>query len=54
MIERLIPTSMAGSVNATYEPGLTNYVSYIAGKGAYAIVDLHNFGRYYGNGIINL
>jgi hypothetical protein len=54
MIKHLIPTSMSRSVNATYEPSLKNYVSYIAGKGAYAIVDLHNFGRYYGNGITNL
>lgn len=49
MMERIIPTSLTGTVNATYEAGLTNYVNYITSKGAYAIVDPHNFGRYYGN-----
>jgi endoglucanase len=50
MMERIIPTSMTGPMNATYEDGLTSIVNYITNtKGAYAIVDPHNFGRYYGN-----
>jgi len=50
MMERIIPSSMTGTVNATYESGLTTIVDYITNtKGAYAIVDPHNFGRYYGN-----
>jgi endoglucanase len=50
MMERIIPTEMTGTVNATYESGLTTIVDYITNtKGAYAIVDPHNFGRYYGN-----
>jgi endoglucanase len=49
MMERIIPTSMTGTINATYESGLSTYVNYITSKGAYAIVDPHNFGRYYGN-----
>ena len=48
-MERIIPTSMTGSVNATYAAGLATYVNYITSKGAYAIIDPHNFGRYYGN-----
>lgn len=48
-MERIIPTSMTGSINATYEEGLTSIVNYITDKDAYAIVDPHNFARYYGN-----
>ncbi|KAK4235566.1 glycoside hydrolase [Achaetomium macrosporum] len=47
MMERLIPTRMTGSINTTYSQGLTDIVSYITSKGAYAVVDPHNFGRYY-------
>lgn len=49
MMERIIPSTMTGTVNVTYEDGLTTYVNYITSKGAYAIVDPHNFGRYNGN-----
>jgi len=47
-MERIIPTSMTGSVDATYAQGLKTYADYITGKGAYAIIDPHNFARYYG------
>ena len=47
-MERIIPTSMTGTVNQTYAQGLQTYVNYITSKGAYAIVDPHNFARYYG------
>ncbi|ERS97498.1 hypothetical protein HMPREF1624_05666 [Sporothrix schenckii ATCC 58251] len=47
MMERAIPTKMTGTINDTYFQGLTDIVSYVIGKGAYAIVDPHNFGRYY-------
>ncbi|KAK3377369.1 glycoside hydrolase family 5 protein [Lasiosphaeria ovina] len=47
MMERLIPTKLTGTVNTTYSQGLTDIVNYITGKGGYAIVDPHNFGRYY-------
>ncbi|KAH8884899.1 glycoside hydrolase family 5 protein [Thozetella sp. PMI_491] len=47
MMERLVPDKMTGTVNATYLSGLNDIVSYITGKNAYAIVDPHNFGRYY-------
>ena len=48
-MERIIPSSMTGAVNQTYAQGLQTYVDYITSKGAYAIIDPHNFGRYYGN-----
>ena len=47
LMERMIPTSMTGTVNATYGDPYTAYLNYITGKGAYAILDPHNFGRYY-------
>jgi len=38
---------MTGTINATYEAGLTSIVDYITNtKGAYAIVDPHNYARY--------
>lgn len=50
MMERLIPTTMTGTINQAYASGLTSYVNYITNtKGAIAIIDPHNFGRYYGN-----
>ena len=49
-MERIIPTTLTGSMNATYEVGLTSIVDYITNtKGVYAVIDPHNFGRYYGN-----
>jgi endoglucanase len=49
-MERLTPTTMTGSLDATYLAGLTSIVDYITNtKGAWAIVDPHNFGRYYGS-----
>ncbi|KAF4630304.1 hypothetical protein G7Y89_g7831 [Cudoniella acicularis] len=49
MMERIIPTSMTSTtLNATYESGMTTYINYITSKGAYAILDPHNFARYYG------
>jgi hypothetical protein len=49
MMERLIPTSMTGTMNATYRDPMVQYLNYITSKGAYAIIDPHNFGRYYNN-----
>lgn len=48
MMERLVPDTLTGSLDATYLADLKEIVSYITGKGAYAIVDPHNFARYYG------
>ncbi|KAI0448535.1 glycoside hydrolase family 5 protein [Xylaria acuta] len=49
MMERFIPNQMTGTVNETYASGLDQIINYITGKGAYAIIDPHNFGRYYNN-----
>jgi endoglucanase len=50
MMERLVPNQMTGSLDSTYLLGLNTIVNYITNtKGAYAIVDPHNFARYYGN-----
>lgn len=50
MMERIVPSQMTGSTNATYQQGLVDLVNYITNtKGVYAIVDPHNFGRYYGS-----
>ncbi|KAJ5890616.1 endo-beta-1-4-glucanase B [Penicillium subrubescens] len=52
MMERLVPNTLTSSPNAAYLQGLKSTVDFITSTGAYAIVDPHNFGRYYGN-IIN-
>ncbi|KAI1095404.1 glycoside hydrolase family 5 protein [Rostrohypoxylon terebratum] len=49
MMERLIPSQLTGTVNETYAAGLDDIVEFITSQGAYAVVDPHNFGRYYGN-----
>ncbi|KAG9051238.1 hypothetical protein FS837_010525 [Tulasnella sp. UAMH 9824] len=48
MVERLTPGSLAGSFDSAYLGGLQSTVSYITGKGAYAIIDPHNYLRYNG------
>ncbi|KAH8760554.1 extracellular endoglucanase [Diaporthe sp. PMI_573] len=49
LMERIIPSTLTGSINEAYFNGLNDIVSYITSKGAYAIIDSQNFGRYYGN-----
>ncbi|OJJ99200.1 hypothetical protein ASPACDRAFT_60999 [Aspergillus aculeatus ATCC 16872] len=49
MMERLIPTSLTGAADATYLADLEATINSITSLGAYAVVDPHNFGRYYGN-----
>lgn len=48
-MERLIPTTLNGTPDKAYLGNLTQQVNYITGKGAYAIICPHNYGRYYGN-----
>ncbi|KAH8601353.1 putative endo-beta-1,4-glucanase B [Bisporella sp. PMI_857] len=55
MMERLIPTTLTGSVNSAYSQSLISLVNYITNtKGLYAIIDPHNFARYYGNVITDV
>jgi len=50
MMERLIPTQMTGPLDTAYSNSLVEIVNYITNnKGAYAVIDPHNYGRYYGN-----
>jgi len=48
LMERISPpaTGLTGSFNATYLQGLKDTVNYITNKGAYAILDPHNFLHY--------
>jgi endoglucanase len=46
-MERLIPNSLTGSFDQAYLRNLTEQVNYITGKGAYAMIQPHNYGRYY-------
>ncbi|KAJ5762601.1 uncharacterized protein N7511_005983 [Penicillium nucicola] len=48
-MERLVPGTLTSSMDATYLSDLKSTVNYITSTGAYAIIDPHNFGRYYGS-----
>ncbi|KAF3902898.1 Endoglucanase [Arthrobotrys entomopaga] len=51
MMERITPPSsggLTGSFDSAYISGLDTIVNYITNKGAYAIIDPHNYGRYNG------
>ncbi|PYH99050.1 glycoside hydrolase [Aspergillus ellipticus CBS 707.79] len=49
LMERLVPTNLTGAADPTYMADLKATVETITDLGAYAVVDPHNFGRYYGN-----
>ncbi|KAH8152685.1 uncharacterized protein LAJ45_03526 [Morchella importuna] len=53
LMERLTPpaTGLTGAFDATYLASLKTIANYVTGKGGYAVLDPHNFGRYNG-GII--
>ncbi|KAL1584111.1 hypothetical protein WHR41_07291 [Cladosporium halotolerans] len=46
-MERLIPNSMTGSLDPAYLSNLTEQVNYVTSRGAYAMIQPHNYGRYY-------
>ncbi|KAI1132188.1 glycoside hydrolase family 5 protein [Nemania abortiva] len=48
-MERLVPTTLTSAGEPNYLKNLTATVNYITSNGGYAILDPHNFGRYYGN-----
>ncbi|CAJ2511298.1 Uu.00g069230.m01.CDS01 [Anthostomella pinea] len=48
-MERIVPTELTGAADAAYLANLTETVSHITDSGAYAVLDPHNFGRYYGD-----
>lgn len=47
-MERLIPNSLNGTLDPNYFGNLTDNINYITSKGAYAMIQPHNYGRYYG------
>jgi len=46
-MERLIPNSLTGTPDPGYLRNLTEQVNYITSRGAYAMIQPHNYGRYY-------
>ncbi|KAK6336087.1 hypothetical protein TWF696_001655 [Orbilia brochopaga] len=51
MMERITPPSsggLTGQFNSAYISGLDTIINYITNKGAYAVIDPHNYGRYNG------
>ncbi|KAL4744958.1 hypothetical protein BDW72DRAFT_211897 [Aspergillus terricola var. indicus] len=48
-MERLVPSSITGPVANAYMQDLKRIVDGITALGAYAVLDPHNYGRYYGN-----
>ncbi|TRX97491.1 hypothetical protein FHL15_001769 [Xylaria flabelliformis] len=53
-MERLVPDELTTTAASDYLKNLTATVDYITSNGAYAILDPHNFGRYYGNVITDV
>ncbi|KAG9052132.1 hypothetical protein FS842_010443 [Serendipita sp. 407] len=47
-MERLTPSGLTGTFDATYLAGLKTIVSYVTSKGAYAAIDPHNYLRFNG------
>lgn len=48
-MERLVETQMTNAFHAAYLRNLTAVVNHVTSKGSYAVLDPHNYGRYYGN-----
>jgi endoglucanase len=48
-MERLAVGGVTKPLNAQYLGNLTATVNHITGKGAYAVIDPHNYGRYSGS-----
>ncbi|KAH7396057.1 putative cellulase [Cadophora sp. MPI-SDFR-AT-0126] len=46
MMERLSPDAVDGKFSAAYLQSLVSTITHITGKGAWAVVDPHNYGRY--------
>ncbi|CAI7654040.1 unnamed protein product [Penicillium pancosmium] len=49
LMERLVPSSLTGTLDATYLSDLKSTVKFITDSGAYAVLDPHNYGRYSGS-----
>ncbi|KAF5856788.1 hypothetical protein ETB97_006716 [Aspergillus alliaceus] len=49
LMERLVPSKMTGTPDATYLKDLKSTVQAVTDSGAYAVLDPHNYGRYSGS-----
>ncbi|KAH7125658.1 glycoside hydrolase superfamily [Dendryphion nanum] len=49
LMERLTPNKLDGAFDKNYLGNLTQQVNYITSKGSYAMIQPHNYGRFYGN-----
>ncbi|KAI6880422.1 hypothetical protein KC318_g16663, partial [Hortaea werneckii] len=47
-MERLAPNAINGNLDTTYLNMIKEQVNYVTGKGAYMMINPHNYGRYYG------
>ncbi|PKS11698.1 hypothetical protein jhhlp_001686 [Lomentospora prolificans] len=52
-MERMAVTSLSGAFDTGYLTNYTNTINHITSNGAYAVLDPHNYGRYYDNVITN-
>ncbi|KAF1940976.1 endoglucanase precursor [Clathrospora elynae] len=52
LMERLTPNTLTGDFDPLYLGNLSQQIEHITSKGSYAMVQPHNYGRFYGN-IIN-
>ncbi|KAF5027429.1 hypothetical protein F66182_449 [Fusarium sp. NRRL 66182] len=48
-MERMTPNGITGAIDETYFSGLEETVKHITSKGAYAVVNPHNYGRFNGD-----
>ena len=48
-MERMAPNKLTGAFDAAYLRNFTETVNTITNAGAYAVIDPHNYGRYFGN-----
>jgi endoglucanase len=49
LMERLTPNKLTAPLDPLYLGNLTEQINHITSKGAYAMVQPHNYGRFYGN-----
>uniref|UniRef100_Q8WZD7 cellulase n=1 Tax=Rasamsonia emersonii TaxID=68825 RepID=Q8WZD7_RASEM len=49
LMERMVPNQMTGPVDSAYLQGYSQVINYITSHGASAVIDPHNYGRYYNN-----
>jgi endoglucanase len=47
-MERMAVGSLTASLNSAYLTPYMDVINYITSKGAYAVIDAHNYGRYNG------